>query len=113
MIKVLLILTFLTCFQTTAAQTSSTSRQSSAGQTDPKKLTAEQSAELDEAKRLNAKVVELHKEKKYDEELPLAKRVVEIRQRILGNYDGNTVAALINLAELYLVKGDYGEAERV
>jgi len=57
--------------------------------------------------------VDLYKEQKYDEALPLAKRVVEIRGRILGDDDGSTAAALLNLAELYLAKQENGEAQRL
>src|SRR6266851_1600410 len=110
MIRVVLILVTFICVQTTVAQTNLAARQSSGGQADAKKLTPDQSAELDEANRLSAKVVELHKEKKFYEALLLAKRVVDIRRRILGNYDGRTAAALINLAELYIAKREYGQA---
>ena len=111
--RAFLILITVSFVQTTEAQINSVPQLFSAGQAAPKKLTTEQSAELDEATRLSAKVVELYKEQKYDEALPPAKRVIEIRERILGDYDGRTAAALINLAELYLAKGEYGVAERI
>jgi TonB family protein len=68
------------------------------------------SGTLDEAKRLNATVVELYKAHHYDEAIPLAKRVVEIREKLLGN-DVATGAAYMNLGELYLVKQNYSAAE--
>ncbi len=113
MTKVSLLLIAIICVPTAIAQTPSAPTQSPAGQAASKKLTAEQSAELDEAARLSRKVVDLYKEQKYDEALPLAKRVVEIRGRILGDDDGSTAAALLNLAELYLAKQENGEAQRL
>ncbi|HVS21915.1 MAG TPA: TonB family protein [Pyrinomonadaceae bacterium] len=107
----LLIAIFL--IQTTAAQSNTPAQPSSVFQAEVKKLTPEQTAELDEATRFSAKVVELYKEQKYDEALPLAKRVVEARYRILGEYNGLTASAKINLAELYMAKREYGQAENL
>ncbi|HEV2914435.1 MAG TPA: tetratricopeptide repeat protein [Pyrinomonadaceae bacterium] len=72
---------------------------------------AAQPPELAEADRLNKQVVQLHKEEKYDEALPLAIRVVEIRERALGPEHKLVALALFNLAELYLAKRKYGTAE--
>lgn len=65
---------------------------------------------LDEAKRLNQKVVQLFQENKIDEALPLAKRVLQIREKALGKDDQLVVEALLNLAELNLAKKSYREA---
>jgi len=81
--------------------------------TPAKTLTAEQLTELAESDRLAAKVVELHKQGKYDEAMPLAERQVAIREKILGPNDGGTAAAWINLAELYFAKKNYTEAEKL
>ena len=113
MIRICLLLTIVISVQTTIAQTGSALRQSLDGQGGSKKFTAEQLAELNEAALLSKKVVELHKEHKYDEALALAKRVVQIRERILGDDDGSTAAALVNLAELHLAKEQNGEAQRI
>jgi TonB family protein len=67
--------------------------------------------ELNEASRLSANVVSLYNAKQYDEAIPIAKRVVEIRERILGNDNVSTASAYINLAELYLAKQNYSAAE--
>jgi TonB family protein len=59
------------------------------------------------------RVVQLYKEGKYDEALPLAKQVLIVREKILGPDEGRTAAALLNLAELYLAKQNYSEAEKL
>jgi TonB family protein len=66
--------------------------------------------ELQEANRLNATVIELFNAKKYDEAIPIAQRVVEIREKMLGTNASSTASAYINLAELYLAKHNYNEA---
>lgn len=82
-------------------------------QLDPKKLTPEQSAELTEAARLNNQVVDLYKQGKCDEALPLARRVVETMERIHGENNARTASALINVAELHRAKGNHSEAKRL
>jgi TonB family protein len=70
-----------------------------------------QSAELAEASELEKTVVKLYGEGKYQEALPLAKRVLQIREQV-PNLDIQFVrSALVNLAELYLAMGKYGDAE--
>ena len=66
--------------------------------------------EAAEADRLNAQVLKLYREGKYDEALPVAKRVVELREKALGGDDLQVVYALANLGNLYVRKGDKGEA---
>lgn len=68
-------------------------------------------AEQAEAGRLNAEVLKLFTEGKYDEALPLAKRVLEIRERAGGSDEMALAYALVNLASLYARKGKDGEAE--
>src|SRR3712207_1762494 len=70
-----------------------------------------QSAELAEADRLNAQVVNLYGERKYDEALPLAERVLSIREKALGPEHELVAGALRNLAELQLAKRKAKEAE--
>jgi len=70
-----------------------------------------QSAELAEASELEKTVVRLYGERKYEEALPLAKRVLAIREKA-PNLDAQFLrSALVNLAELYIALGEYGEAE--
>ena len=71
------------------------------------------SAELSEANRLNVAVVKLYSEDKTDEALPLAKKVLEIRERLLGTEHVQVGLALNNLARLYATKGKTGDAEKL
>src|SRR3954463_12256463 len=66
-----------------------------------------QTAELEEARQLNQKVVQLYQEGKVDEALPLAKRVLQIREKALGKDHQLVIEALINLAELSLAQKSY------
>jgi TonB family protein len=65
-----------------------------------------------EAARLNAEVVKLYREGKYDEALPLARRVLEIRERAGGD-DVPVASALNNLAAIHSRKGKNEEAEQL
>jgi TonB family protein len=67
--------------------------------------------QLTEAANLNSTVKKLFAEGKFDEALPLAKRVLEIRERVLGADDDRVVAALMNLAEIYNEKRKFGDAQ--
>lgn len=69
-------------------------------------------AELAEAARLDAQVVELYKERKFDRALPLARRVAEIREQQLGVDHPHVAASLENLATLLIANGKYDEAGR-
>jgi TonB family protein len=68
-------------------------------------------AETAEAARLNDEVLRLYREEKYDEALPVAKRVLELREKALGADDQMVAYALSNLANIYSRKGKFGEAE--
>jgi TonB family protein len=70
-----------------------------------------QSAELAEADRLNQSIVQLHKEGKDDEALPLAARVLEIREHVLGPDHKLVAFALFNLGELNFAGRNYKAAE--
>jgi TonB family protein len=72
-----------------------------------------ESPELAEAARLNAEVVRLHGEGKYGEALPLAKRVLELREQALGTEHRLFVSAVNNLAALHREKGNSDEAEKL
>ena len=73
---------------------------------------AQQSPELKEASDLSVSVVRLFKEGKFDEALPLAKRALEIRQRLLPPNDPEVLTALGNLGNLYNAKSDYNAAKK-
>jgi tetratricopeptide (TPR) repeat protein len=67
--------------------------------------------DLIEAERLNASVISLYNEHKLAEAFPIAKRVLEIREKALAAGDELIVAALINLAEIQLARGKHPEAQ--
>jgi TonB family protein len=71
------------------------------------------SADLAESNRLSQQALALYDIKKYDEALPLAKRVVEIREKALGPEHELVAAALSNVAEIYVSQKNYDEAEPI
>lgn len=77
----------------------------------PQSRPNEQPPELAEASRLAQSVVSLYDAGKYDEALPIARRVVQIRERVLPKDDDKIVAAVINLAEVQFLRGQYSEAQ--
>lgn len=78
-------------------------KQDAAGQRQP--------PELVEADQLSAQVVDLYKEGKYDQALPLAQRALALRERALAPEDTAIADALANLAEIYMAKGKRKEAK--
>src|ERR1700754_2297789 len=72
----------------------------------------QQSPELKEASDLSVSVVKLFKENKFDEAIPLAKRALELRERLLPPGDPMVLTALGNLGNLYNAKGDYNAAKK-
>ncbi len=72
---------------------------------------AQQSAELEEATRLNEQVLQLLNEGKYTEGIPLAERALAIREKVLGKEHPDVATSLNNLAELYREQGNYEKAE--
>ena len=70
-----------------------------------------QSAELQEAEKLNQRVVELYQQGKYAEAIPLAEKVLAIREKVLGKEHPNVAISLNNLAVLYDSQGNYSKAE--
>jgi TonB family protein len=64
-----------------------------------------------EVERLNAQVVALSKEGKYAEALPLAARVLELREKELGNRHPLVGVALLNLAAVNRNLGKLEEAK--
>ena len=73
----------------------------------------EESPELKEATALTESVVKLSREGKLDEALPLAKRALEIRERLLPRTDPRVALSLSYLADLYRARRDYGAAKNV
>lgn len=73
--------------------------------------TQSQSAEFAEANELEKTIVKLYREQKYKEALPLAKRVLQIREKVPDQDIQSLRTALLNLAELYFALGKYGDAE--
>src|SRR5687767_1713917 len=71
----------------------------------------EESPELKEASALSESVSKLFYEKKFDEALPLAKRALEIRQRLLPRTHPQVVTSVSYLASIYSAKGNFGAAK--
>jgi tetratricopeptide (TPR) repeat protein len=70
-----------------------------------------QSPEAAEVKKLNSEVVELFNAGKFDEALPIAKRALKISEKTFGSNHPIVADIRTNLAELYIEKREYGEAE--
>lgn len=71
----------------------------------------QESPELKEAADLTAQVVSLMGAQKFDEALPLAKRALEIRERLLPRDDPQIGTSLIYLVGIYNGKRDFGKAK--
>ncbi len=78
----------------------------------PSPAPQQQSPELAEAARLTAEVVRLYGLQQYDEALALARRAVEIRERVLGGEHMLVANALNNLGAVLMQKDKDGEAAR-
>lgn len=72
----------------------------------------QESPELKEAVELTNSLVKLFNEGKYDEALPLAKRALQIREKLLPRTDARVSNALVNLGEVYLAKKDHNSAKQ-
>lgn len=68
------------------------------------------SPELAEAEQLSVQLLSLYKERKYDKALPLAERVLAIRERVLGPNHPLVARALRSLSEILYAKGKRKEA---
>lgn len=68
-------------------------------------------AEVAEESQLSTSLVELYKAGKYDQALPVARRLVALREKMFGPEDPVVGIALGNLAEIYRAKKKYDEAE--
>ena len=70
------------------------------------------SPELKEAADLTDSLVKLANQQQFDQAVPLAKRALEIRQRLLPRTDPRIATSLGYLASLYAAKGNYGAAKQ-
>lgn len=69
------------------------------------------SPDLKEATTLTENVLKLAKEGKLNQAIPLAKRALEIRERLLPPNDPLIATSLSYLADLYIAKRDWGSAK--
>ena len=67
--------------------------------------------QADEATELNKRVIELYNAGRYSDALPIAQRVLAIRERTFGRDHPSVATALNNLALLYASQGRYADAE--
>lgn len=73
---------------------------------------SQESPELKEAAALTESVVKLFNEQKFDEALPLAKRALEIRERLLAPGDPQISTSLSYLADIHIARRSYGDARK-
>jgi tetratricopeptide (TPR) repeat protein len=74
-------------------------------------VNAQAPADDDSPAELNRRIVELYQQGKYKEAIPLAERLVALKNREKGDEDPETATSLNNLALLYEMTGDYAKAE--
>jgi len=73
----------------------------------------QESSELKEATELTDSVVKLFNQQKFDEALPLAKRALQIREKLLPPTDPLVVTSLTYLGDVYVAKGDDYSAKKI
>ena len=73
---------------------------------------AQEPPELAQATELTNSVAKLFKEDKFDEALPLARRALEIRERLLPRTDPRLAMSLGYVGDLYVAKRDYDNAKK-
>ena len=69
--------------------------------------------ELQEANTLTESAVRLFNQGSYNEALPLAKRALEIRDKLLPQTDPRISSSLTNLGEIYFAQKDYKPAREI
>src|SRR5271157_1973950 len=74
-------------------------------------VNAQAPADDDSPAELNRRIVELYREGKFKEAIPLAEKLVALTKRAKGDEDPDTATSLNNLAELYQATGDYAKTE--
>jgi tetratricopeptide (TPR) repeat protein len=67
--------------------------------------------DLKEAAALEKRVTELYEAGKYEEAIPLAQRVLKLREKALGSRHPDLAESLNDLALIYAAQGRYVEAE--
>jgi TonB family protein len=110
--SITLVAIFIVVAAATSAQTAAPSPQSQSAPAASQNTTP-QSPELVEADRLSEQVARLYAARRYDEALPRAQRVVQIRERLLGDRHQSLGVALFNLAAVIAGKRDFYGAERL
>ena len=75
-------------------------------------ISQQEPPELAEATELTKSVAKLFKEDKFDEALPLAKRALEIRERLLPRTDPRVTMSLGYLGDVYMARRDYDDAKK-
>jgi len=80
-------------------------------QTGAKSNQSASAAEVAEESQLNTSLLELYKAGKFDQALPVARRLVELKEKMFGAEDPVVGVALSNLAEIYRAKKQYDEAQ--
>ncbi|MBV6622721.1 MAG: CHAT domain-containing protein [Rivularia sp. (in: Bacteria)] len=80
------------------------------GQAQPPQ-SAQQSAELQAAVKLNQQAIHLYQQGKYSEAIPLAERALAIIEKVLGKEHLNVANILNNLAQFYQKQRNYTKAE--
>lgn len=93
------------------AQTKDAPAQPSGKSNKTQKAVTTQSPELTEADDLSARVLVLYGERQYDKALSLAKRILALREKSVGQENELTANALSNLAAIYAAKAEYRESE--
>jgi tetratricopeptide (TPR) repeat protein len=67
--------------------------------------------ETKEADKLNERVIELYNAGRYSDAVPIAQRVLALREKALGRDHPDVATSLYNLASLYDSQGRYADAE--
>lgn len=70
-----------------------------------------QNPDIEEARQLNKRALELNSAGRYEAALPLAERVLALLEKARGPAHPDVAVAINNLAEVYRLKGDFSRAE--
>jgi TonB family protein len=76
----------------------------------PAQNSAAQPRELEEAEAVNRQFIDLYKQGKYEEALPLARRVLKLKESALPADDRRLIPALNNVAFTLIAREKYGDA---
>lgn len=77
----------------------------------PEQQESSPSQESSDAAKLDAEMLKLYKEGKFDEAIPLAKRVLKIKEKLLPANDPLLADSIGNLAMLYLARKKFDDAD--